>query len=300
MQFVYAQPMFTITEADVRQHLPMADAIAALREAFAGWRAEAAQNQARRRMVLPTGACLHQLAGAWRGYFGTKVYSTHPDHGAWFHVLLYDAATARPLALIEADWLGQIRTGAATGLATDLLAPKEASTLGLIGSGFQAAGQLAAIRCVRKLRAVKVWSRNTANAEKFAQEHGVEVAVSAEDAVRDAEIVVTATSSREPVLEADWVKPGAHINAVGSNQRRKRELPPELITRASLIAVDSLEQAKLESGDLLLAHIDWNDDRLIELKDVTERPEGISIFKSNGLGLEDVAVAALVYERLRT
>ena len=138
--------MLTITEADVRRLLPMPDAIQALREAFAAWRAGGAQNQPRRRMVLPSGACLHQLAGAHRGYFGTKVYATHPKHGAWFHVLLYDAGTARPLAFFEADWLGQIRTGAATGLATDLLAAPGAETVGLIGSGYQAAGQLAADR----------------------------------------------------------------------------------------------------------------------------------------------------------
>jgi ornithine cyclodeaminase/alanine dehydrogenase-like protein (mu-crystallin family) len=291
--------MLTITEAEVRRHLPMPDAIQALREAFASWHAGEAQNQSRRRLLLPTGACLHQLGGAHRGYFGTKVYSTHPKHGAWFHVLLYDAATAHPLALIEADWLGQIRTGAATGLATDLLSPRTAHTVGLIGSGFQAAGQLEAVRAVRAISQVKVWSRNIANAEKFAEEHAATVAATAEEAVHDAGIVITATSARDPVLEAGWVKADAHVNAVGSNQPQRRELPAELIARASLIAVDSIDQAKIESGDLLLAGFDWSDPRLIELKDVGQRASGISIFKSNGLGLEDVAVAALVYERSR-
>ena len=291
--------MLTITEADVRRLLPMSDAIQALREAFAAWHQGAAQNQTRRRMVLPTGACLHQLAGAYRGYFGTKIYSTHPQHGAWFHFLLYDAETARPLALIEADWLGQIRTGAATGLATDLLAPQAAHTVGLIGSGFQAAGQLAAVRSVRAISQVKVWSRNAAKAAKFAAEHFATAAETAEEAVRDADIVITATSARDAVLEAAWVKPQAHVNAVGSNQAKKRELPADLIAQAALIAVDSIDQAKLESGDLLLADFNWNDPRLVELKDVGPRPSGLTIFKSNGLGLEDVAVAALVYERAR-
>ena len=290
--------MLTITEADVRRLLPMSDAIQALREAFAAWHRGEAQNQPRRRMVLPTGACLHQLAGAYRGYFGTKVYATHPKHGAWFHFLLYDAETARPLALFEADWLGQIRTGAATGLATDLLSPKTACAVGLIGSGFQAAGQLAAVRAVRAISQVKVWSRNADHTAKFAAGHAALVAATAEEAVRDADIVITATSARDPVLDAAWVKSAAHVNAVGSNQAVKRELPGELIARASLIAVDSIDQAKLESGDLLLANFDWSDPRLIELKDVQTRPPGMTIFKSNGLGLEDVAVAALVYERL--
>jgi len=291
--------MLTITEAEVRRLLPMADAIEALRGAFAAWHRGEAQNQPRRRLLLPTGACLHQLAAQYRRYFGTKVYSTHPKHGAWFHVLLYDAETARPLALFEADWLGQIRTGAATGLATDLLAPAEAKTIGLIGSGFQAASQLAAVRAVRPGGEVKVWSRNAERAAKFAQEHNCRAVATAEEAIRGAEIVITATSAREPVLDAAWVMPGAHVNAVGSNQAGKRELPADLIAQASLIAVDSVEQAKIESGDLLLADFDWFDPRLVELKDIAARPPGISIFKSNGLGLEDVAVAALVYERSR-
>lgn len=292
--------MLTITEAEVRRRLPMPDAIEALRHAFAAWKAGDAQNQSRRRMTLSTGACLHQLAGQYGNYFGTKIYSTHPQHGAWFHVLLYDAATARPLALIEADLLGQIRTGAATGLATDLLAPQAAHTVGLIGSGFQAASQLEAVRAVRAIGQVKVWSRNADKAAKFAEDHQAKVATTAEEAIREADIVITATSSRDPVLDAAWVKSTAHVNAVGSNQAKKRELPADLITRAALIAVDSIDQAKIESGDLLLADFDWNDPRLIELKDVTTRPNGVTIFKSNGLGLEDTAVAALVYERTQT
>lgn len=291
--------MLTITEAEVRRHLSMPDAIEALRHAFAAWKAGDAQNQSRRRLPLATGACLHALAGQYGNYFGTKIYSTHPQHGAWFHFLLYDAATARPLALIEANWLGQIRTGAATGLATDLLAPREADTVGLIGSGFQAASQLEAVRAVRPIRQVKVWSRNADKAAKFADEYQATLAATAEEAIREADIVITATSARDPVLDAAWVKSTAHVNAVGSNQAQKRELPADLITRAALIAVDSIDQAKIESGDLLLANFNWDDPRLIELKDATTRPNGLTLFKSNGLGLEDVAVAALVYERTR-
>lgn len=290
--------MMTITEAEVRRLLPMSEAIEALRGAFAAWRDGEAQTQPRRRLLLPNGSCLHQLAASYRGYFGTKIYSTQPKHGAWFHVMLYDAETARPLAFLEADWLGQIRTGAATGLATDLLSPPTASRVAVIGSGYQAAGQLAAVRCVRPVTDVRVWSRNAANAAKFATEHDARAVATAEEAVRGADIVITATTAREPVLESAWVQDGALVNAVGSNQAKRREVPTELVQRAALIAVDSLEQAKLESGDLLLAGIDWNDPRLVELKDVTKAPPGVTLFKSNGLGLEDVAVAALVYERL--
>ena len=293
--------MITITEEQVRQFLPMKKAIALVDDAFVEWRAGRAQNHARRRLVLPTGAVLHSLAGAYGAYFGTKVYATHAKHGAWFHILLYDAATARPLALIEANWLGQIRTGAASGQATALLAPPGAAVAGVIGSGFQAASQLEAMRCVRSIREVRVWSRDAAKRERFAAEHNAVAVASAEQAIRGADIVVTATFAKDPVLEAAWIQPGAHINAIGSNQAAKRELPREVLDRCSVIAVDSIEQSKIESGDLILNGLDWTDPRLVEMKDVTARPAGdrLTLFKSNGLGLEDIAAAGWVYEQVR-
>jgi ornithine cyclodeaminase/alanine dehydrogenase-like protein (mu-crystallin family) len=147
---------------------------------------------------------------------------------------------------------------------------------------------------------VRVWSRDEQKRNHFASETRATAVATAEEAVRGAEIVVTATSAKEPVLDAAWVAPGAHVNAIGSNNAQRRELPSELIARAGLIAVDSIEQSKLESGDLLLAPVDWNDSRIVELAQVERRPEGdpLTIFKSNGLGVEDVAVAAFVYERL--
>ena len=292
--------MLTITESQVREHLPMEDAIRLLREAFGEWRMGRARNQPRRRLVLPSGAVLHQLAGASGRYFGTKVYSTHPLHGAYFHVLLYEAETAKPLALIDANWLGQIRTGAASGLATDLLANPEASTLGVIGTGFQSASQMAAIRAVRPIRSVRVWGRDPEKRKRFADAHDAVAVATAEEAVRDSDVIVTMTSAKDPVLEAEWVAPEAHVNAAGSNRATHRELPPELIERAALIAVDDREQAKIESGDLILANFQWSDPRLVELKDLAEwrKPDGITIFKSNGLGLEDIAVAGHIYERV--
>ena len=293
--------MITITEADVRRLLPMAKAIELLEDAFAEWRAGRAQNQARRRLVLPTGAVLHSLAGACGRYFGTKVYSTHVKHGAWIHVLLYEAGSAKPLALIEANWLGQIRTGAASGHATARLAAPDASVVGVIGSGFQAASQVEAMRCVRTIREVRVWSRDEAKRTRFAAEHNAIATATAEQAVRGADIVITATFAKDPVLEAEWIKPNAHVNAVGSNQEAKREVPRELLDRCSVIAVDSIEQAKIESGDLILNGFGWGDPRLIEIKDVTTPPpgDGLTFFKSNGLGLEDIAVAGWVYEQVR-
>ena len=292
--------MKLITEDEVREVLTMREAVGLMRETFTALRIGSAINQPRRRLVLPTGSVLHSLAGAWRNYFGTKVYATNPKHGAHFYFLLFDAATAKPIARFEANWLGQIRTGAASGYATDLLAHPAAATLAVIGSGFQARSQLDAIREVRRLTDVRVWSRDEQKRNQFAAETGATAVSTAEEAVRGAAIVVTATSAKEPVLDAAWVASGAHVNAMGSNNAQRRELPSELITRADLIAVDSIEQSKLESGDLLLAPVDWNDSRIVELAQVERRPEGdpLTIFKSNGLGVEDVAVAAFVYERL--
>jgi ornithine cyclodeaminase/alanine dehydrogenase-like protein (mu-crystallin family) len=290
-----------VTEDQVRQLLPMRECIRLMREVFAGLRAGTALNQPRRRLMLPTGSVLHSMAGAWGKYFGTKIYSTHPQHGAHFFFLLFEAETGRPLAQFEANYLGQIRTGAASGYATDVLAAPAASTLAIIGSGFQARSQLDAIREVRKLSDVRVWSRNAAKRSEFAKDTGARAVASAEDAVRGAEIVVTATNATEPVLEAAWVSPGVHVNAMGSNRPQTRELPGELIRRADLIAVDSIEQAKIEAGDLRLVPVDWDDPRIVELAQIERRPPGtpITIFKSGGLGVEDVVAAAFVYEKLR-
>lgn len=297
--------MLYLTEQDVRDLLPMPAAIARMAEVFAHLADGSALNQPRRRLVLPTEAVLHQMAGADGRYFGTKIYSTHRRHGAWFFFLLYRSDDARPLAVMEANYLGQIRTGAASGYATGVMAPAEAATVGVIGSGFQARTQIEAMCAVRTIREIRVWSRSADRRHALADEAGrvlglrITAVESAEAAVQGADIVVTATNAKDPVLEAGWVAPTAHVNAMGSNQASRRELPSELIARASLIAVDSLEQSRLESGDLLLSEDrhHWAADKIVELQDVkgTVR-KGITIFKSNGLAVEDVAAAAHVYE----
>jgi len=298
--------MLYFTEDDIRRLLPMKTCVGLMRDTFAALRAGTAQSQPRRRLVTPQGSVLHAMAGSIGNYFGTKIYGTHVKHGANFFFHLFDANTAKPLALMEANWLGQIRTGAASGYATDLLAMQTPVTIGVIGSGFQARSQLEATLAVRRVKGVKVFSRSAEKRDKFAAETSkafeIEVAAveSAEAAVRGADVVVTATWSKEPVLEAAWVEPHAHVNAMGSNQADRRELPKELLDRATLIAADSIEQAKIESGDLILAWSpeEWNTTKLVNLQDVTgPRPDGITIFKSNGLGVEDVAAAAYVYEQ---
>jgi alanine dehydrogenase len=290
--------MLYLTESDVQRLLPMNECIRLMRSTFEALRDGSAQNQARRRLVLKTGSVLHSLAGASGDYFGTKFYSTNPMHGAHFLFALYDAATAKPLALMEANHLGQIRTGAASGYATDLMANPRAEVLGVIGSGFQARTQVEAIRAVRQIRGVRVWSRNPQKVRKFAEDVGATASDSAEAAVRGADIVVTATNAKDPLLEAGWIARGTHVNAMGSNIASRRELPADLVRGADLVAVDSVEQAKIEAGDLLLAD-SWAN--VVELKDVRPGydPERITIFKSIGLGVEDVAAGSFVYEQAR-
>jgi alanine dehydrogenase len=299
--------MLYLTEEDVRRLLPMDKCIEIMRDTFHALADGAAINQTRRRLRIPSGAVLHQMAGAVGNYFGAKIYSAHVRHGAhfWFH--LFDSETAEPLALLEANWLGRIRTGAASGYATDLFARPDSTVLGVIGSGFQARSQIEAILQVRAIQAVYVWSRHAEKRNACANECAEALRVpvravdSAEQAVRPADIVVTATFAKEPVLEDAWIRPGTHVNAIGSNNPERRELPPALIARADVIVVDSIEQAKIESGDLLLAWAerDWQTPRLVELKDAAlgrTRPEHVTIFKSNGLAVEDVAAAAYVFE----
>jgi len=288
--------MFYLTESDVRELLPVAECVGVMRRTFEALAQGRAQNQPRRRLILETGSVLHSMAGAYHNYFGTKFYSTNPRYGAHFYFMLYDAKTAQPLALMEANHLGQIRTGAASGYATDLLAHPQAETVGIIGSGFQARTQLEAIRAIRAIKQVRVWSRSEEKRRKFAEECGAIATDSAEQAVRGAQIVVTATNAKDPVLEDAWIQPGTMINAMGSNIASRRELPSELVRRADLVAADSIEQAHIEAGDLILAD-SWANVK--ELKDIQQHynPNQITIFKSLGLGVEDVAAGAFIYER---
>jgi ornithine cyclodeaminase/alanine dehydrogenase-like protein (mu-crystallin family) len=293
--------MIQVTEEQVRDLLPMDECVRIMRQTFAALRKGTASNQPRRRIYLDNGSTLHSMGGVYGKYFGTKFYSTNPKYGANFFFSLFDSETARPLAQFEANYLGQIRTGAASGYATDLLAAPDASTLAVIGSGFQAHAQIEAIRCVRDLKDVRVWSRSKEKREAFAAANRCRAVDSAEEAVRGAHIVVTCTPSKDPVIDDSWMERGVHVNAMGSNRENRRELPSRLIHRADLLAIDSIEAGKIEAGDFLLAPVDWNDRRIVDLAKVEERPPGapITVFKSCGLGVEDVAAAAYVYERLQ-
>jgi len=301
-----------LTEDDVARLLTMPAAVDAVEEALRQQAAGAAESLPRRRLRTPSGA-LHLMAGSTGlGYLGLKAYTTFAD-GAQFVVLLYDAHDGQLLALIQADRLGQIRTGAASGVATRHLALADATTVGIFGTGWQARSQLEAVRTVRSIRIVKAYGRDRERREAFCRDMtallGVEVqpVERPEEVVEGSRIVVTATTSARPVFDGRHLEPGTHVNAMGSNSLLKCEVDEAAVRRADLVVVDSIEQAKLESGDLLgpieRGHLSWA--RVRELDDVVagrvgrRTREEITLFESHGLGLEDVAAAARTYELAR-
>ena len=301
-----------LTESDVQELLTMDRALECVEATFLAQGNERAINRSRERIILPH-VSLHYLAGALPDsqLLGMKVYTVSREV-ARFLVLLYDAASGRLLSLMQADHLGRIRTGAASGIATKYLARPDATRMGLIGTGRQARTQLQAIAQVRKLTAVKVFGRDKDRLQRFCREMSedlgipVEPALTAEEATRFGEIVSTATTAQQPVVFGEWLQVGAHVNAVGANAANRRELDDEAVARASLIAVDSLEQGRKESGDLIqaLANLGRGWEGIIELYAVVagkhqgrSSADQITLFKSHGIALWDVAVAGYVYQQ---
>jgi alanine dehydrogenase len=301
-----------ISEKNVRELLTMHDAIAAVEEVMRRQASGQAIVQPRHRLELPDKGFLHYMAGAdvTAGIVGMKLYTS--VHGALrFLVPLYRSSTGELLALVEAEHLSMIRTGAASGVATRYMSRENSQTLGIIGSGLQARGQVEAIAAVRNLTDVRVYSRNADRRAQFANEmeDKLEIPVtpvdSAEAAVHNADIVVTATTAHKAVVEGAWIAPGTHINAIGANFPQKRELDDPAIARASRIAVDFIEQAKMEAGDLIQAFATeparWNS--VVELSQIIagkipgrENETEVTLFKSSGIAIWDVAVATKVYE----
>jgi ornithine cyclodeaminase/alanine dehydrogenase-like protein (mu-crystallin family) len=303
-----------LREQDVAQLLTMEDALRLVEDAFRDYSRGDAQNQPRRRIRVPQGV-LHVMPGGYsaRGYVGFKAYTSFRGQ-ARFYVHLFDAANGDYLAILQADRLGQVRTGAASGVATKFLARNDADTAGVIGTGWQAESQLQAICAVRHFARVKCFSRDPERRLAFARQFSallnvsVEPVESARDAVIDSDVVVAVTTAAQPVIMGEWLKPGAHVNAAGSNWATRREVDNAAVKRASAIYADSVEQAKLEAGDLMLAVaenvIGWHQVR--ELSSLVGgwdtgrvNAEDITLFKSCGIALEDVAVASFVYERAR-
>ena len=300
-----------ITEADVAASLDVPTAIELLDRAARALAAGEAMSMPRQRPR--TGKTTMQvLPAAYAGRLGHKVYLTGvPRGGVRFWVTLYDAESGMMLAMLEADVLGQIRTGAASGLATRVMARADARIGAVIGTGRQAGTQLEAICRVRPLEVVRVSSRNAERGQSFCAAMRTRVGAQIEyvpdgaAAVRDADVVCTITNAADPVLLGAWLKPGAHVNAAGSNHATRREIDAEVARRAAVIAVEDVAQAKVESGDLLGAEREgafaW--DRALRLADIVAGApartgaEQITLFESLGVGLWDVAAANHVYDR---
>ncbi len=300
-----------ITENEVENLLDMRTTLDAVEEILRQHAEGRATNRVRRRVALPTSGLNVMFAGAPQiGAVGLKAY-TVARGGARFYTMLFDPESGELLSIMQSDKLGQLRTGAASGVATRHLARQDASTLGIYGAGWQAESQLEAIAAAKRLDRIIVYTRTERTRKTFAQtmseKIGQEVETThfpEEPAAQD--IVVTMTSSKEPVLHGEWLKPGAHVNAAGSNFLFKREIDQDVVKRASLVTIDSREELGLEAGNLLQA-VETGvvlPEAVRELGQIIAgqvpgrtSPEEITVFASQGIALEDMAVARIVYDR---
>lgn len=300
-----------LTESDVATLLPMSLALEIVEAAFLWQAVGQTVNRPRVRLRAPKGLLQVMPASVPEvGAMGLKAYTVVGGR-ARFVVLLFSTETGELLGILEADRLGQMRTGAASGVATKYLARPDADVVGCYGTGYQAETQLEAICLVRKVRRIQVYGRDPERRHRFAKsaEDRLKVAAVAvdrpEEAARGALILVTITNSKTPVLNGAWLEPGAHVNAAGSNALNRAELDVEAVRRAALIVADSREQAQIECGDLVepvkQGVIAW--DQVGELGEIVARkhrgrpaPDAITIFESQGLAMQDVAVGARLLE----
>jgi alanine dehydrogenase len=306
--------MLLLSEENVRELLPMKECVEVMDRLFQDAGAGGAVNASRYRIPLPGGGSHQVMAGMSTalGATGLKTYAGGRGSGSNMLVLLYGLNPVGPVALLSANALGAIRTGAASGVATKYMAREDAQSVGVIGSGRQARTQLAAICAVRPITQAWVYSPTPERRAAFAQEMAaslgiaIEAVESAEAAVAKADIVATITNSRDPVLKGEAIRPGTHINAAGSNSWMRRELDETAIKRSALIVVDDLPQAKTEAGDLIWAYeqraFQW--EQVAELgqlaaKRIPGRPstDAITLFESQGIGMEDVAAGMHVYRK---
>lgn len=316
-------PTLVLSPAEVRKLLPMDTCIDLMAEALTTLGRDDAINPLRNGIRLPNDL---GILGMMPGYmaqphtFGLKVVSVFPgNHGTVYDshqgvVVLFEMEHGCPVAILDASEITAIRTAAATGVATRLLAREDATDLAILGSGVQAGTHLEAMRVVRSIDTVRVYSPNVERLERFVTEarerHGVDVTAtsSAQAAVDGADIICTTTSAREPVLLGEWIAPGSHINAVGSSVRFTRELDTDAVVRSRLF-VDRLESALNEAGDFLFPKQEGaiDDDHIVgEIGDILlgklagrESPGEITLFKSLGLAVEDLAAADHVYQRAK-
>jgi alanine dehydrogenase len=297
-----------LSEAEVVELLSPREALDAVEACFIRLARGVIENRPRTRIPVEEGVFAYMAAADRElGLAGLKTYAWLPD-GTPFVVLLFDLSGANLAAVIEADKLGQLRTGAASGVAGTFLAKTDARTLGVIGCGWQAESQVACIReAVPTIERVVVYCRSEERLEDFCARVGAEAGESHRDA-GEQDIVVTVTTSKDPVLRGEWLQPGALVCAVGANDPNARELDNAVLERATFVCCDSRELAKLESGDLIepvvQGLLDWLE--VHELQDVVagevrgrESDEDIVVFKSNGIAAWDVAAGAAVLELAR-
>ena len=296
-----------LTEAEVSGLLDMNLALDALDEVFRARSAGEVHNEPRKR-VPAGGGPMNFMAASWpkRGWAGHKSYVSGD-----FRVTLFGTNGEGMLALISAGRMGQVRTGAASGIGTKYMARENSSSVGIIGSGYQAQTQLEAVCAVRDIKDVKVFSRNPENRESFAstmsERLGVNVvAVDSKEAAADGmDVLITVTSSVEPVITGDMVEAGMHINAAGNNSWMKRELDTAAIVKTDLVATDDIDQAKIECGELMRAaetgRFAWDSlvrlDRIVAgVRTARTSDDDITLFESQGVAFEDIAVCGRIYE----
>jgi alanine dehydrogenase len=304
-----------ISEAEVRTLLTMPMAVDAVEDISRKQANSEVIVHPRRRFEFPGSNFFHYMAAAdySAGFIAMKQY-TYVRGKLRFLVPLYEMGTGDLVALIEADYMGQLRTGAASGVATKYLARRDARVAAIIGTGGQAKTQLEAVAAVRRLDSVNVFGRDPQKREEFCKEMSERIGIavrsvgSASEAVRGAHIVCTATTAVQPVVNGADLTSGVHINAIGANHAHKRELDDEAVASADVIVVDSVEQSRQEAGDLIIAfHGDescWTGVK--RLPDVVAGKTGgrtsdseVTLFKSNGIASWDLAVAMKVYKAAR-
>jgi len=286
-----------LDEAAVQQRLRYEQLIPAVADALAALAAGQVVQPVRTVLPIEPHRGFFAVMPAYAGAMGAKLVTFYPHNvGVHTHhalIVMLKPETGEPLAVLDGRLITEMRTAAASAVATQHLARKNASVLGIIGSGVQAGSHLAALRHVRAFKDVRVWSPR--NAPAFAAKHGVQAVVSAEQAVRGADVVVVAASSTTPVLQGRWLSPGAHVNAIGATRPNWRELDDDLVTTARVF-VDSREAATRESGDVIAAKREVTEIGAVVSGAAQGRrnEQEITLFKSVGVAVEDVAAAALV------
>jgi ornithine cyclodeaminase/alanine dehydrogenase-like protein (mu-crystallin family) len=290
--------MLVLDLATVRRLLSLPDLIAELRPALRAFSAGEVVQPVRTILPIEPHAGFFGLMPAYAGSLGAKLVTFYPQnrdvptHHAL--IVLFRPETGEPLAVMDGTYITEVRTAAVSAIATDLLARADAQVLCLLGSGVQARSHLEALRLVREFREARVWSPH--NADAFAREHGIRACPTAESAVRGADVIVVATSSKVPVLDGNWVAPGAHINAVGACRPDWRELD-DAVLQASRIFVDSRAAASVESGDIIAARRPVTELGALIAAPISGRQGSaeITLFKSVGIAVEDLVAGTLVH-----